>query len=94
MLSELRKKFNAIYNYERLIGSSVALRVIKSKPIGVWEFLIPVVLTASCRLLPLDWCLLLPIVCRRRCRLVHETEHTHQVYIWRHNSLNIEGWDF
>ena len=43
MLSELRKKFNAIYNYERHIGSSVALRVIKSKPIGVWEFLIPVV---------------------------------------------------
>ena len=43
MSSELRKKFNHIYNYERLIGSSVALRVIKSKPIGVWEFLIPVV---------------------------------------------------
>ena len=43
MLSELRKKFNQIYNYERLIGSSVALRVIKSKPIGVWEFMIPVV---------------------------------------------------
>jgi hypothetical protein len=43
MSSELRKKFNHIYNYERLIGSSVALRVIRSKPIGVWEFLIPVV---------------------------------------------------
>ena len=43
MSSELRKKINLIYNYERFIGSSVALRVVKSKPIGVWEFLIPVV---------------------------------------------------
>jgi hypothetical protein len=40
---KLRKKFNHIYNFERSIGSSVALRVIKSPPIGVWEFLIPVV---------------------------------------------------
>ena len=38
-----KKNYNLIYNYERLIGSSVALRVIKSKPIGVWEFLIPIV---------------------------------------------------
>ena len=38
-----KKKFNLIYNYERLIGSSVALRLIKSKPIGVWEFMIPIV---------------------------------------------------
>ncbi len=38
-----KKNFNLIYNYERLIGSSVALRLIKSKPIGVWEFLIPIV---------------------------------------------------
>ena len=43
MSSELKKKFNHIYNYERYIGNSVALRVIQSKPIGVWEFLIPVV---------------------------------------------------
>ena len=39
----MKKKFDRIYNYERFIGSSVALRVIKSKPIGVWEFLIPIV---------------------------------------------------
>jgi len=43
MSSDLKRKFNHIYNYERFIGSSVALRVIKSKPIGVWEFLIPIV---------------------------------------------------
>jgi hypothetical protein len=40
---KLRKKFNLIYNFERLIGNSVALRVIKAQQIGVWEFLIPVV---------------------------------------------------
>jgi hypothetical protein len=40
---KLRKKFNHIYNFERSIGNSVALRVIKGQPIGVWEFLIPVV---------------------------------------------------
>ena len=38
-----KKNFNLIYNYERLIGTSVALRLIKAKPIGVWEFLIPIV---------------------------------------------------
>ena len=43
MSTDLKKKFNHIYNYERAIGSSVALRVIQSKPIGVWEFLIPIV---------------------------------------------------
>jgi RNA processing factor Prp31 len=43
MSSELRKKFNQIFNYERLVGSSVASRVIKVNQIGVWEFLIPVV---------------------------------------------------
>ena len=43
MSASLKKKFNHIYNYERLIAGSVASRVIKSKPIGVWEFLIPVV---------------------------------------------------
>jgi hypothetical protein len=43
MSSSLKKKYDLIYNYERLIGNSVALRVIKSKPIGVWEFLIPIV---------------------------------------------------
>ena len=43
MSTDLKRKFNHIYNYERAIGSSVALRVIKSKPIGVWEFLIPIV---------------------------------------------------
>jgi hypothetical protein len=43
MSVELKKKFNHIYNYERSIGNMVALRVIKSSPIGVWEFLIPVV---------------------------------------------------
>ncbi len=43
MSSSLKKKFDLIYNYERLIGNSVASRVIKSKPIGVWEFLIPIV---------------------------------------------------
>jgi len=41
--ASLKKKFDLIYNYERFIGNSVALRVIKSKPIGVWEFLIPIV---------------------------------------------------
>ena len=39
----LNKKFDLIYKNERFIGTSVALRVIKSKPIGVWEFLIPIV---------------------------------------------------
>ena len=43
MSAELKKKFNHIYNYERYIGNSVALRVIESKPVGVWEFLIPIV---------------------------------------------------
>ena len=43
MSAELRKKYNSIYEYERSIGNSVALRVIQAKPIGVWEFLIPVV---------------------------------------------------
>jgi len=43
MSANLKKKFNHIYNYERHVGSAVALRVIKSKPIGVWEFLIPIV---------------------------------------------------
>jgi hypothetical protein len=43
MSAELRKKYNHIYAYERFIGNAVALRVIKSRPIGVWEFLIPVV---------------------------------------------------
>lgn len=43
MSADLRKKFNQIYNYERLVGHSVASRVIKVKQIGVWEFLIPVV---------------------------------------------------
>jgi len=43
MSMKLRKKFNHIYNFERSIGSSVALRVIKAQPIGVWEFLIPIV---------------------------------------------------
>ncbi|CAB1064683.1 hypothetical protein D1BOALGB6SA_9479 [Olavius sp. associated proteobacterium Delta 1] len=43
MSADLKKKFNHIYNYERFIGSSVALRVIQSKPIGIWEFLIPIV---------------------------------------------------
>jgi hypothetical protein len=43
MPTSLKKKFDRIYNYERLIGSSVATRVIQSKPIGVWEFLIPIV---------------------------------------------------
>jgi len=41
--ASLKKKFDRIYNYERLIASSVALKVINSKPIGVWEFLIPIV---------------------------------------------------
>jgi len=39
----LKKKFDLIYNYERFIGNLVALKVIRSKPIGVWEFLIPIV---------------------------------------------------
>jgi hypothetical protein len=43
MSSDLKRKFNHIYDYERFIGNSVALRVIESKPIGVWEFLIPIV---------------------------------------------------
>ncbi len=43
MPASLKKKFDIIYNYERRVGNSVALRVIPSKPIGVWEFLIPIV---------------------------------------------------
>ena len=43
MPASLKKKFDRIYNYERLIANSVALKVINSKPIGVWEFLIPIV---------------------------------------------------
>ena len=43
MPASLKKKFNLIYNYERFIGNSVALRVIQSRPIGIWEFLIPIV---------------------------------------------------
>ena len=43
MSAGLKKKFDLIYNYERFIGNSVALKVIRSKPIGVWEFLIPIV---------------------------------------------------
>ena len=43
MPAELKKKYNQIYDYERYIGNSVALQVIQSKPIGVWEFLIPIV---------------------------------------------------
>ena len=43
MPASLKKKIDRIYNYERLIGNSVAVRVIQSKPIGVWEFLIPIV---------------------------------------------------
>ena len=43
MSAGLKKKYDRIYNYERLIANSVALRVVKSKPIGVWEFLIPIV---------------------------------------------------
>ena len=42
MPDSLKKKFDYIYNYERIIGNSVALRVIQPKPIGVWEFLIPI----------------------------------------------------
>jgi hypothetical protein len=41
--ASLKKKFDFIYNYERFIGNSVALRVIQSRPIGIWEFLIPIV---------------------------------------------------
>jgi hypothetical protein len=41
--ANLKKNFDRIYKYERFIGNSVALRVIRSKPIGVWEFLIPIV---------------------------------------------------
>ena len=43
MSASLKKNFDHIYNYERSIGSSLAMRVIQSKPIGVWEFLIPIV---------------------------------------------------
>ena len=43
MSVKLKKKYNQLYNYERSIGSAVALRTIRSKPIGVWEFLIPIV---------------------------------------------------
>jgi len=41
--ASLKKKIDRIYDYEHSIGSSVAMRVIQSKPIGVWEFLIPIV---------------------------------------------------
>jgi len=43
MSAELKIKFNLIYNYERAVGNSVSLHVVESKPIGVWEFLIPIV---------------------------------------------------
>jgi len=43
LFAGFKKKFNCIYNNERLIANSVALRVIQSKPIGVWEFMIPIV---------------------------------------------------
>ena len=43
MSSDLKKKYHHIYNYERSTGNSVALRVIESKPVGVWEFLIPII---------------------------------------------------
>jgi hypothetical protein len=43
LASEHKKKYNLIYNYERFIGNSVALQVVRSRPIGVWEFLIPIV---------------------------------------------------
>lgn len=43
MSASLKKKFDIIYNFERRIANSVALRVIQSRPIGVWEFLIPIV---------------------------------------------------
>jgi hypothetical protein len=41
--ADLKKKYNRIYNHERAVANLVALRVVESKPIGVWEFLIPVV---------------------------------------------------
>jgi hypothetical protein len=41
--ASLKKKYDFVYNHERLVGSAVALRVVESKPIGVWEFLIPIV---------------------------------------------------
>jgi hypothetical protein len=41
--AEVKKKFDLIRSYERSVGNSVALKVIQSKPIGVWEFLIPIV---------------------------------------------------
>jgi hypothetical protein len=41
--ASLKIKFDRIYDYERSVGNSLALRVIRSKPIGVWEFLIPIV---------------------------------------------------
>jgi hypothetical protein len=41
--ASLKKNFDLIYNHERFIGNSVALRVMQPKPIGVWEFLIPIV---------------------------------------------------
>ena len=43
MPASLKKKYDLTYNFERFIGNSVALIVIKSSPIGVWEFLIPIV---------------------------------------------------
>ncbi len=43
MPASLKKKYDLTYNFERFIGNSVALIVIKSRPIGVWEFLIPIV---------------------------------------------------
>ena len=43
MSTRLKTKFDLIHKYERSIGNSVALRVIRSKPVGVWEFLIPIV---------------------------------------------------
>ena len=43
MTANLKKKFDLIYSYERSIGNTVALRVIESRPIGVWEFLIPII---------------------------------------------------
>ena len=42
MAAELKKKRDIIVRWERKFAGSVSFAVIQSRPIGVWEFLIPI----------------------------------------------------
>ena len=43
MSANLKHKYKFIHDRERSLANSVALSVVKPKPIGVWEFMIPVI---------------------------------------------------